>query len=104
MMPVRAYEAKTDDDVRGNPGAYYFLHENADPDGRPCGIMHACPCGCERVSVLWFKATRHGGGPEWDVAGEWPNVTLSPSIGIDRQRAGGFHWHGWLRDGEFVSA
>ncbi len=28
--------------------------------------------------------------------------TLAPSIGIGRQEGGGYHWHGYLENGEFV--
>ena len=43
------------------------------------------------------------GGPEWDVTGAWPKVTLSPSIGFAKDGATGqFHWHGYLEDGMFV--
>jgi hypothetical protein len=45
---------------------------------------------------------------EWSVSGEWPKVTLAPSIGVkydhlgQRPDGGGYHWHGYLENGEFV--
>jgi hypothetical protein len=37
--------------------------------------------------------------PVWSVVGEWPNLTLHPSVkcGCDGQ-------HGWVRDGVWVAA
>ena len=39
--------------------------------------------------------------------GEWPKVTLTPSIGIRYDGQGnapvsGYHWHGYLENGVFV--
>lgn len=94
-------------------GAYHF-RSHAKPDRSDAGtqtaadadgIIHGCPCGCGAWSGLWFKG-RGAGGPEWDVTGEWPNVTLSPSIGIHgstrtHQPGSPYHWHGYLRAGVF---
>lgn len=82
------------------PGAYAFMINQA---GQRMGIVHNCPCGCGRWSAMWFKGLADAGGPEWEVKGEWPKVTLSPSIGIGKdQTTGRFHWHGYLEDGVFV--
>lgn len=85
-------------------GAYSFMVV----DGQRVGITHACPCGCGRLSALWFRGSRHFKtdgklGDEWDVVGEWPKVTLTPSIGMGRGDgpSGGFHWHGYLTAGEW---
>ncbi len=92
------------------PGAYWFLRrydfelqKNVEP---PIGIGHACPCGCGAQSVMWFKGgSLNGTGEdpshEWDVTGEWPKVTLSPSIGFAKRADGSFHWHGYLKAGVF---
>lgn len=94
-----AFEAVNKDD-RIKPGAYTFMINQA---GKKMGILHACPCGCGSRSAMWFRGMADAGGPEWDVAGEWPKVTLSPSIGIkDSNPAGGYHWHGFLENGVFV--
>ena len=50
---------------------------------------------------MWFKGLADAGGPEWSVTGEWPKVTLSPSIGFGKLN-GSYHWHGFLENGVFV--
>lgn len=91
---------RPEDDFILSAGAYYFMRYPNEAE--PCGIVHGCPCGCGMQSALWFKGRSHAGAPEWDVAGEWPKVTLSPSIGIVKDRGTGrFHWHGYLRNGVF---
>lgn len=92
--------------LRLGAGEFYFIHYTDDP-GTPCGIIHGCPCGCGGTSALHFRGLGRGRA-EWDVvAGRWPTVTLSPSIGIrydgDGQAMpdGHYHWHGYLREGWF---
>lgn len=87
-------------DEGAKPGAYAFMVV----DGERTGIEHSCPCGCGMRSAMWFvgTATKHAGGPEWTVTGQWPKVTLSPSIGINPKDQGKYHWHGFLEDGVFV--
>lgn len=83
-------------------GAYYFM---VNEHGRKNGFIHGCPCGCGTRSAMWFEGEENAGGPKWTVTGEWPKVTMSPSIGIGRGREpciAGFHWHGYLREGVFV--
>lgn len=71
------------------------------------GIIHACPCGCGAHGAIWFRGKSlngDGGSPEheWDVVGEWPKVTLSPSIGFAKSiSTGQYHWHGFLKNGVF---
>ena len=83
------------------PGAYWFMYNR---DGTRMGIGHSCPCGCGLQSAMWFSGLADAGGPEWDVKGDWPKVTLSPSIGIGRGAGpgGAYHWHGYLEDGVWV--
>lgn len=89
-------------------GAYTFLY--ASGDGVPVGIIHGCPCGCGGRSALFFLGRLSPADKRqvWTVEGEWPNVTLSPSIGIKytavglpQPAEGGYHWHGYLRAGVF---
>jgi hypothetical protein len=102
---ARAFEVEADDGGRNisQPGAYHFLHyENPEVN---IGIIHGCPCGCGESAALFFRGLSRG-QQEWDVLGEWPNVTLFPSIGIRYGRGtdpsgGGYHWHGYLRNGVF---
>ena len=88
------------------PGAYRFLYNFLGIDERRVGIEHGCPCGCGGITALFFRGTRADGNPKWDVSGEWPKVTLSPSIGIKYDGAGNgptlYHWHGYLENGVFV--
>lgn len=44
------------------------------------------------------SATSDGNGQGWEVSGEAPNITVSPSINIVNL------WHGWLRNGELTEA
>jgi hypothetical protein len=80
----------------GLPGAYTFVHR----DGKKVGIVHGCPCGCGIRSVCWFEGSGSGRA-EWKVTGEWPKVTLAPSIGIHGPNGEKYHWHGYLTDGVF---
>lgn len=95
-----AFEVSSGDERATQAGAFYFVfHE--DKPGLRAGIIHACPCGCGGRSVMWLRG--HGRGrQEWDVTGEWPKVTLSPSIGIRPVADGKYHWHGYLENGVFV--
>lgn len=90
------------------PGLFWFIRHDADP--QPIGLFHTCPCGCEALGSLYFKGRRPktwGPGAEWDVAGEWPLVSLTPSIGFkgghdSAKGADGYHWHGYLTNGVFT--
>ena len=79
-------------------GEYIFVEK----DGRKIGLHHGCPCGCGLIGGIYFRGAGLG-TPEWDVSGEWPNVSLTPSIGFygQNERAQGYHWHGYLRNGVF---
>lgn len=94
--------------ARQTPGAYYFFH-GSDDDSRTIGMIHSCPCGCGALTSLNFDERRND-RPLWKVAGDADKLTLEPSIGIKRFAAGqdveadGYHWHGWLREGVWVSA
>lgn len=94
-----AVELLPEDDPASVPGAYYFVY-HGDQRSQPSGIVHTCPCGCGKQSMLWFKGQGRG-HPEWIVIGAWPDVTLEPSIGIKPMVDGKYHWHGYLRKGVF---
>lgn len=81
-------------------GDYYFVF--TEGNDQPVGMFHTCPCGCGMLGSLWFRGRRPAGA-EWDVAGEWPKATLSPSIGFygENTLEQGYHWHGYLRAGVF---
>jgi hypothetical protein len=67
-------------------------------DGTVGGIAFICPCGCGNESYLPIRGRGHP--QEWDWNGDRLDPTLSPSIfnsGLPCR------WHGWLRNGEWVS-
>lgn len=92
-----AFEAADHDELR-RAGAYRFFAK----DDRRAGIRFGCPCGCGLIGALYFSGANDG-GPEWSIEGEWPKVTLRPSIGFYGQNsyAQGHHWHGFLTNGVF---
>lgn len=94
-------------------GAYWFMYRwtektPSEITSDRIGIQHACPCGCGGKGTMWFRGgslngSGHSPGHEWDVTGEWPKVTLSPSIGFAKDKVTGrYHWHGYLENGVFV--
>lgn len=101
-----AYEVKREDLIDGKmpAGSYYFMRvwKDGNQADEINGFIHGCPCGCGGKSAMWFEGHENAGGPKWSVEGEWPKVTMSPSIGIGKdQTTGQFHWHGYLRAGVF---
>lgn len=100
-MPRNAI-AKEVQELRPGPtlgaGEYILFYRN----GKLAGLNHGCPCGCGLIGAINFRGAGLGYA-EWDVAGEWPNVTLSPSIGFygKNTKEQGFHWHGHLTKGFF---
>ena len=93
-----AFEAKTGDE-NSLPGAYRFTENGS---GEIVGMTHGCPCGCGSQGFMWFEGKADAGGQEWSVEGEWPKVTLRPSIGFGMDRTTGqYHWHGFLNNGVF---
>lgn len=88
-------------------GAFYFVR-------RPgvtgvSGIIFGCPCGCGARSILYLAGGGLGKYPEHQVvSGEWPKVTLSPSISVKYDlhgkpaADGAAHWRGFMIDGVFV--
>ncbi|MFG1340944.1 DUF6527 family protein [Xanthobacter autotrophicus] len=59
-------------------------------------MLYACPCGCRTVGRLRFRPDVSG-NPSWEWDGNRDAPTLNPSV----NHVG--HWHGWLRNGEWVS-
>lgn len=60
------------------------------------GILFACPCGCDTITSINFEAD---GRPQWTWDGNREAPTVSPSV----RRLDGCQWHGWLRNGEWIS-
>lgn len=61
-------------------------------------VMLACP-GCGHVSGMTAGYPKPGRSPSWEITGDPTAPTFSPSINC----VGCCGWHGWLRDGVFVS-
>lgn len=77
------------------PGAMWRDPE-MDVDGLECWAI-VLPNG-----TIWYTTERAGAsGNRWTVTGEPPNITVTPSID---DRDPNRPWHGWIRDGEFVTA
>lgn len=103
-----AFEVQEGTPEAHKPGAYYFFsYKHPNTKQNYAGVVHACPCGCGGQTLLWFRGKGPEGRDQWDVTGEWPLVTLSPSIGVKYDGAGNgpmtspYHWHGYLRNGVF---
>lgn len=50
--------------------------------------------------TVWYT-TQRAHGVLWEISGEPPSITVTPSI-WDQDPENG--WHGWIRDGRLVEA
>ncbi len=68
------------------------------PNGEPTNFFYFCPCGCGVQSALKigvkFKPAEN---PSW----EWNGLSFEPSLLPSVNHVG--HWHGWLKNGDWVS-
>ena len=73
---------------RGELGflSVYYWRDWADKRAPLCIV---CPNGEQ-----WEIDRKSSNGDGWQVTGEWPNLTASPSIIVQG-------YHGWLKNGEF---
>ena len=78
--------------------------ESLEPRWRAGVLTFDCPCGkcVGRIRVPTKLATPSPSDiavnhHRWDVSGEFPNLTLSPSVDAGC-------WHGFVREGEVTSA
>ncbi len=80
-------------------GDFLSIHYRRDWLGKRPPIELVCPDG-----NVWCPDRKSSNGDGWTVAGEWPNITVSPSI--DCRPIGGSgtgaYYHGFLRNGEFT--
>lgn len=77
--------------LKANAGAFCFY----TAQGRArAGIIYICPCGCGATGAL---AIRPAPSPSWEWDGQIETITLSPSV----HHVG--HWHGFLKNGLWVS-
>ena len=84
------------------PGAIVVV--SSIKTGKPMGINHCCPCGCGAWGWIAFKeySEEFGFPTYWErTSDDWAHLTLTPSIGFLRLKTGGYHWHGYLREGRF---
>lgn len=49
---------------------------------------------------VWSTVDYASGGGRWEVTGEAPDLTVTPSIWVSPPDG----WHGWIRDGQLVGA
>lgn len=99
---AKAFECATYDEFSAAAAGAFMFYTAADGSpSRAVGIIHKCPCGCGLAGSLFFEGSGHK--TTWKVEGEWPNVTLTPSIGFWGMNypKGPYHWHGYLRAGVF---
>lgn len=75
------------------PGSFRIT----SPDSEDAFFWYVCPCGCTRAVLSIGKNFKPEQGPSWQWNGSFDKPTLSPSV----HHVG--HWHGWLRDGVWVS-
>lgn len=85
MIPGRLCE--TWDELE-QPGDFHFVHG---------GLVFKCPCGCDDTLSVNFERPNE---PKWTLNGDRTSPTVRPSI----RRLGGCHWHGFLTDGQWVTA
>lgn len=80
---------------RDDPGAMWRWPD-LDRDGREAWVI-VLP---NRAGIWWTTYLADGTDPPqmWDVTGEPPNITVSPSINAGDGPGPG-NWHGWIRDG-----
>lgn len=78
------------------PGDWTFDEE----DGERVAVIVCLPGGHYGTCPIRTKDSR---SPHWAFNGSTEKPTLSPSILVKGGKDGGELWHGWLRDGRFVS-
>jgi len=89
-----------DELVESGPGAVMFNEAESR-------LLFVCPNAgapdaCSGVCNIPVNKTDCEGKPAWQMTG-WPDaVTLSPSV-YNCAHSQKCQWHGWLRNGEWVS-
>lgn len=79
-----------------SPGEFMWINDGA---GKAASLWFVCPCGCGDESAICIAP--HGAHPkQWQWDGNRQKPTLTPSI----HKQVGCGWHGWLRNGEWVTA
>ena len=95
--PVHAKRVEDIDADDAPPGSFEY-HSGTKGDGRVCGMIYICPCGCGHQGLLEFRRDdRPEFHPSWEWNGNHDAPTLTPSV----HHIG--HWHGWLKSGVWES-
>ena len=82
------------------PAGAYKFYRDARGIAR-AGLNFQCPCGCRKIFGVRFAPSAKG--PVWEMSGEPDRLTLSPSVNCLNGDMSS-HWHGWLRDGQWLIA
>lgn len=101
MMSVKANRV-ADFDSAKNPGDFFLAPPNPAESGTR-RLYFLCPCGCGDLAGIRVRddGQKIYGAWSWNRNADCPDC--DPSIDIKDGPAGsGSHWHGYLRDGEFV--
>jgi Family of unknown function (DUF6527) len=62
-------------------------------------LQFICPCGCGAHHCV--NTTCQGTQSSWSWDGNIEKPTLKPSLGLYPKSMLGYHWHGYLTNGEF---
>lgn len=113
-IPLRIVEPFSGEHGQREPGTMW-RYERGDADGRECWwiVLPNWHPEAGPSEVSWRTTDRASKPPHemWAVSGEPPNLTVTPSIDIERWvpngTPGGFardgsHWHGFITNGELV--
>lgn len=66
-----------------------------------CWRDHECWAVVLPNGGIWYSGLPAVSGAYWTTTGEAPNLTVTPSIDDQDPRS---PWHGWITNGELVSA
>ena len=93
-MNIKAQLTEDTDDADASPGSFEYYKSGDREFG---GMIFKCPCGCGQDQALSFRPHP---SPSWEWDGNQESPTLTPSVHI--MPDGKTHWHGWLKNGEWV--
>ena len=96
MIRALYFDDHQDFKAKAYPGSFFLFDREFN---NLFEMSYFCPCGCGiEGRLLLGKGHKPGGErPSWHWHGSVTEPTLTPSV--DHRG----HWHGWLRDGYWVS-
>ena len=113
-IPLRVLDAPPEGE--SEPGMMW-RYPGGDEGGRECWwvvLPNTKPRAPGYASEITWRTTDRASSPPhemWEVVGTPPLITVSPSIDVECwvSRDGqtvreGSYWHGWIRNGELISA